>query len=89
MNVESFITTIAQCIIIYQEVINVIAFVDDVLIKQKKGQIILGSHEFGERLTSSPNSRFPQVLEITYKIDNNLNVLVLFIIKIMIMRKLN
>ncbi len=89
MNVESFITTIDQCNIIYQEVINVIAFVDDVLIKQKKGQIILGSHEFGERLTSSPTSRFPQVLEITYKIDNNLNVLVLFIIKIMIMRKLN
>ena len=89
MNVESFITTIDQCNIIYQEVINVIAFINDVLIKQKKGQIILVSHEFGERLISSPTSRFPQVLESTYKIDNNLNVLVLFIIKIMIMRKLN
>ena len=37
MNVESFITTIDQCNIIYQEVINVITFVNDVLIKQKKG----------------------------------------------------
>ena len=47
------------------------------LLSKKKGQIIFGSHEFGERLTSSPTSRFPQVLGITYKIDNNLNVLVL------------
>ena len=47
--------------ITYKNVIDVMPYSNDILIKQIKGQGILDALEFGVRSLPEPTSRFPQV----------------------------
>ncbi len=41
----------------------------DIIVKKITGQDILDALKFGKRTLPEPNKKFPQVLEIVYKID--------------------
>ena len=72
MNAGSVRTDLNEGNITYQEIINLMPFSNDVLVKQINGQAILDALEFGVRSLPEPTSRFPQVSGITYKLDTNI-----------------
>ena len=59
--------------ITYQNIIDVMPYSNDVLIKEITGQGILDALEFGVRTLPASTSRFPQVSGITYKIDTSID----------------
>ena len=69
MNAGSVRDDINEGDITYQNVINIMPFSNDVIVKRIKGQAILDALEFGVRTLPATTSRFPQVSGITYKID--------------------
>ena len=59
--------------ITYQEIVDVMPFSNDIVVKRINGQSILDMLEFGIKDLPNPSSRFPQVSEgITYKIDERI-----------------
>ena len=78
MNAGAVRTDINEGNITYQEVIDVMPYSNDIVVKRITGQTILDMLEFGVRLLPNPSSRFPQVSEeVTYKIDDSINSSVL------------
>ena len=73
MNAGTVRTDIQAGNITYQNIIDVMPFSNDVLIKEISGQGILDALEFGVRSLPEPTSRFPQVSGITFKIDESIN----------------
>ena len=73
MNAGTVRTDIQAGNITYQNIIDVMPFSNDVLIKEISGQGILDALEFGLRSLPEPTSRFPQVSGITFKIDESIN----------------
>ena len=73
MNAGTVRTDIQAGDITYQNIIDVMPFSNDVLIKEISGQGILDALEFGVRSLPEPTSRFPQVSGITFKIDTSIN----------------
>ena len=69
MNAGSVRDDINEGDITYQDVINIMPFSNDVIVKKIKGQDILDALEFGVRSLPATTSRFPQVSGITYKVD--------------------
>ena len=69
MNAGSVRDDIKEGDITYQNVINIMPFSNDVIVKRIKGQDILDALEFGVRTLPDKTSRFPQVSGITFKID--------------------
>ena len=59
--------------ITYQNVLNVLPYSDDIIVKEITGQTILEALEFGVRNFPEQNARFPQVSHITYKLDTSIN----------------
>ena len=60
--------------ITYQEIVDVMPFSNDIVVKRINGQSILDMLEFGIKDLPNPSSRFPQVSEgVTYKIDESIN----------------
>ena len=73
MNAGTVRNDINEGNITYQNVIDVMPYSNDILIKQITGQGILDALEFGVRSLPSSTSRFPQVSGITFKIDTSIN----------------
>ena len=73
MNAGTVRNDINEGNITYQNVIDVMPYSNDILIKQITGQGILDALEFGVRSLPEPTSRFPQVSGITFKIDTSIN----------------
>ena len=60
--------------ITYQEIVDVMPFSNDIVVKRINGQSILDMLEFGIKDLPNPSSRYPQVSEgVTYKIDESIN----------------
>ena len=59
--------------ITYQNVLNVLPYSDDIIVKEITGQTILEALEFCVRNFPEQNARFPQVSHITYKLDTSIN----------------
>ena len=59
--------------ITYQNVIDVMPYSNDIIVKQITGQTILDALEFATRFLPVTSSRFPQVSGVTYKIDTSIN----------------
>lgn len=55
--------------ITFQDIINMMPFSNDILVKEITGQTILDALEHGARILPGKTSTFPQVSGITYKID--------------------
>ena len=55
--------------ITYQNVLNVLPYSDDIIVKEITGQTILEALEFGVRNFPEQNARFPQVSHIKEKIE--------------------
>ena len=73
INAGSVRTDMKKGNITYQNVIDIMPFSNDVLVKEITGQTILDALEFGTRILPEPTSRFPQVSGIVYKIDTSIN----------------
>ena len=69
MNAGSVRDDLYEGDITYQNIINIMPFSNDVIVKRITGQDILDALEFGARTLPATTSRFPQVSGITYKID--------------------
>ena len=73
MNAGAVRNDINEGDITYQNIIDVMPYSNDVLIKEITGQGILDALEFGVRTLPASTSRFPQVSGITYKIDTSID----------------
>ena len=73
MNAGTVTSNIEAGDITYQNIIDIMPYSNDVLIKEITGQNILDALEFGVRSYPDQTTRFPQVSGITYKIDTSIN----------------
>jgi hypothetical protein len=73
MNAGAVPTDIKQGNITYQDIINIMPFSNDVLVKEVTGQTILEALDFGVRSLPDVTTRFPQVSGITFKVDTSIN----------------
>ena len=56
-----------------EEILNILPFSNDILVKEITGQVILDALEFGVRNLPESSPNFPQVSGITYKIDTSIS----------------
>ena len=69
MNAGSVRDNILEGDITYQEIINILPYSNDILVKEITGQDILDALEFGLRIFPDTTPKFPQVSGLTYKVD--------------------
>ena len=73
INAGSVLDNINEGDTTYQNIINIMPFSNDIIVKRIKGQDILDALEFGVMALPNTTSRFPQVSGITYKIYVSIN----------------
>ena len=73
MNTGTVTNIIEAGNITYKNIIDLMPYSNDILVKEISGQDILDALEFGVRSLPEPSTRFPQVSGITYKIDQSIN----------------
>lgn len=59
--------------ITYKDILNILPYSDDIIVKIVSGQTILDALEHGVRLLPQKSARFPQVSGLKYKIDMSIN----------------
>jgi len=69
VNAGSVRENILEGDITYQEIIDILPYSNDILVKEITGQDILDALEFGVRTFPDKTSRFPQVSGLTCKVD--------------------
>ena len=72
MNTGTVTNIIEAGNITYKNIIDLMPYSNDILVKEISGQDILDALEFGVRSLPEPSTRFPQVSGITYKIDQSI-----------------
>ena len=59
--------------ILYKNIINILPFYDEIIVKEVKGEDIIDALEYGVRSSPKKSSRFLQVSGISFKIDISFN----------------
>ena len=72
MSAGSVRTDLKKGNVTYQKILDILPFINPIIVKEVSGQDILDALEYGVRLLPETSSRFPQVSGISFKVNTKI-----------------